>query len=166
VLEGVVVMAEQDGRQNGIEREIVIDAPVERVWGLVSRPGWWIGGADGDASGQQRSREGELEIIEDPRYGRFGVRVESSEPPGYIAYRGAPLQPGEALDRRNGTLVEFWLTPSGGGTTVRVLETGFEDLDLSDEDRRKAVEGNIEGWRLMMAVLRKRAAPGAGDGTA
>jgi hypothetical protein len=29
-----------------IEREIVIDATVARVWQLVSEPGWWIG--DGD----------------------------------------------------------------------------------------------------------------------
>ncbi|MGI9002113.1 MAG: hypothetical protein ACR2GH_10630 [Pseudonocardia sp.] len=32
-----------------IEREILINTPLDRVWDLVSEPGWWIG--DGDRSG-------------------------------------------------------------------------------------------------------------------
>ncbi len=26
-----------------IERQVTINAPLERVWRLVSEPGWWIG---------------------------------------------------------------------------------------------------------------------------
>jgi uncharacterized protein YndB with AHSA1/START domain len=156
-------MADQGGRRDGIEREITIGAPLDRVWELVSQPGWFIGGPDGGTAGQKRSREGGLDIVEDPRYGRFGGRLEASDPPRYLAYRWAALKPGEALDRSKGTLVEFWVEESGEGTTVRVLETGFEELDLSDEERRKAVEGNAEGWRIIMDVRRKRALSGVGE---
>ena len=87
-----------------IEREIVIDAPVATVWGLVSEAGWWIG--DGDRSRQTRSREADdVDVVTDPRYGSFRIRTEKSDPPRYVAYRW--LDDG---DERATTLVEFWLS--------------------------------------------------------
>ena len=37
-----------------IDRSIEIDAPAERVWDLVTRPGWWIN----EGAGGPRSRLG------------------------------------------------------------------------------------------------------------
>lgn len=138
-----------------IEREIVIDAPMERVWALVAEPGWWIG--EGDPSDHRRWREGDLEIVEDPRHGRFPIRVETVEPPCYIAYRWVFVSPGEAPHAGNSMLVEFWLSERAGGTLLRVVESGFASLAALDEKRREAIDGNIKGWMKMLDVLKSRA---------
>jgi uncharacterized protein YndB with AHSA1/START domain len=156
--------------QDKIEREITINAPIERVWQLVSQPGWWIG--DGDTSGQKRYKEGELEVVEDPRYGKFPLRVEGSEEFRYVAFRwisqatepdsGTPASAGAQGTvepaKENSTLVEFWLSElSGGATLVRVVESGFSTLPGTDETRRRAFEGNTEGWRQQLDLLKSRA---------
>lgn len=135
-----------------IERAVAIDAPLDRVWGLVSEPGWWIG--DGDRSQQQRYREGDLDIIEDPKYGRFPIRTEIVEPRHHISYRWVMDRSDERPRELNSTLVEFWLSERGSGTLLRVVESGFESLDVSDEDRRKAIDGNIEGWTQQLDIVR------------
>ena len=123
-----------------IEREIAINAPVERVWELVSQGGWWIG--DGDRGAQARSREGDdIDVVEDPRYGTFRIRTEKAEPHSYLSYRW--LDDG---NERATTLVEFWLSEADGVTTLRVVESGFS----SAEHR----EGNIKGWGMQLAVAK------------
>jgi uncharacterized protein YndB with AHSA1/START domain len=138
--------------QDRIEREILIDAPVERVWSLVAEPGWWIG--DGDRSAQRRRREGDLDIIEDPRYGVFPIRTEKVEPRDYVAFRWLPV---EGPSEESSTLVEFTLREQDGGTLVRVVESGFAALSVSDEERRKRVEGNTKGWEAQLGILRAAA---------
>lgn len=135
-----------------IEREITIDAPLERVWELVVEPGWWVG--DGDVSGQRRWRDGHLEVVDDPRCGRFPVRVETVEPWRYLAYRWASGFPGEEPGEGNSTLVEFWLSSDDGRTVLRVAESGFAGIDASEEARGRAVEGNTEGWAQQLDILR------------
>jgi uncharacterized protein YndB with AHSA1/START domain len=139
-----------------IEREIAIDAPVERVWQLVSEPGWWVG--DGDRSGQRRHREGDLEIVEDPEYGRYPVRVEGLEPQRYAAFSWVSREPDTAPAEGVSTLVEFWLSElTGGATLVRVMESGFAALDVPEDRRGRAVEDNTAGWRRQLDILRERA---------
>jgi uncharacterized protein YndB with AHSA1/START domain len=70
-----------------IEREIQIDAPIERVWSLVSEPGWWIG--DGDPSSRVATREGDLVVVTTHPHGRFPVLPISAGPPQYASYRGS-----------------------------------------------------------------------------
>ena len=60
-----------------IEREILIDAPVERVWQLVSEPGWWIG--DGDPARRTVEHDGDVVIVDFPPYGRVPVLLESRD---------------------------------------------------------------------------------------
>jgi uncharacterized protein YndB with AHSA1/START domain len=146
--------------QDKIEREITINAPIERVWPLVSEPGWWIG--DGDTSGQKRYKEGELEVVEDPRYGKFPLRVEGSEEFRYVAFRWisqvAAGPSGAESGKETTTLVEFWLSElPGGATLVRVVESGFASLPGTEESRRQAFEGNTEGWHQQLDILKSRA---------
>ena len=123
-----------------IEREIAINAPVERVWELVSQGGWWIG--DGDRGAQTRSREGDdIDVVEDPRYGTFRIRTEKAEPHSYLSYRW--LDDG---NERATTLVEFWLSEADGVTTLRVVESGFVSAEHW--------EGNIKGWGMQLAVAK------------
>ncbi|PXX70596.1 uncharacterized protein YndB with AHSA1/START domain [Nocardia tenerifensis] len=138
-----------------IEHEVDINASVARVWELVSDTGWWVG--DGDRSGQTRSREGDFEVIEDPKYGRFPIRVEQQEPSEYASYRWASSFRGETPGDGNSTLVEFRLAEHDGGTRVRVTESGFSTLALSDEQRAKALEENKGGWKMQMDVLKANA---------
>jgi uncharacterized protein YndB with AHSA1/START domain len=141
--------------QDKIEREIAINASIERVWDLVSEPGWWIG--DGDRSGQRRERQGDLEVVEDPKYGRFPVRLEAAEPRHYVSYRWASTFPGEEPHNGNSTLVEFWLTEHGNGTRVRVVESGFASLAASEDAIRQSVAGNVDGWAQQFGILRAEA---------
>ena len=125
---------------DGIEREITINAPVERVWELVSQGGWWIG--DGDRGRQTRSREGDdIDVVVDPTYGTFRIRTEKAEPHSYLSYRWL-----DDSDERATTLVEFWLSEVDGATTLRVVESGF----TSAEHR----EGNIKGWGMQLSVAK------------
>jgi pentapeptide MXKDX repeat protein len=137
-----------------IEREILVDAPIERVWRLVSEPGWWIG--DGDRSAQDISRDGDLVTVDDPRYGRYLVLVVSADAPHHVSYRSSPL-PGEPPAEGTSTLVEFVLAEQGGGTLVRVVESGFASLAVPAERRAAMVEGNTAGWELQLGVAKRDA---------
>jgi uncharacterized protein YndB with AHSA1/START domain len=141
------------GARDRIEREITIDAPVERVWALVTEPGWWVG--EGEESGKTRRHEGGLDVIES-RHGSFPVRVEALEPTTYVAYRWASGFPGQIPAEGNSTLVEFWLTEKDGGTLVRVAESGFASLAVTDEVRDGSIEGNTKGWAQQCELLRTR----------
>jgi uncharacterized protein YndB with AHSA1/START domain len=129
-----------------IEREILINAPVERVWKLVSEPGWWIG--DGDRSNQTVTRRADVVIVEDPRYGRFAVLPVSADAFRYVAFRGT-VDTGEVPTEDTSTLVEFFLTEQDGGTLLRVVESGFT-LAVPVDQRAEAVEGNIKGWEVQL----------------
>lgn len=151
--------------QDKVEREITINAPIERVWELVSEPGWWISDDAGDRSGQRRWREGDLEIIEDARYGRFPVLTVASEPPRYVSFRGAMSRPGEEpmLNEGNSTLVEFWLTEQDGGTLLRVVESGFAAIAAAAGDEKPffTPEENSKGWEQELGILKSLAEGGA-----
>lgn len=134
--------------EDKIEREITIYAPVDRVWAMVSEPGWWIG--DGDRSGQRRWKEGDLDIIEDPRYGRFPLRTVGIEQSRYISFRWIMDPSNESESEKPTTLVEFWVEEGDGCTVVRVVESGFTKLSNAEE----AIADNTEGWRFQMDRLK------------
>ncbi|MFF3446253.1 SRPBCC domain-containing protein [Streptomyces sp. NPDC002667] len=142
--------------EDRIERETLIEAPLEKVWPLVAVPGFWV--ADEADPRTEAGREGESTVVKNPRYGEFPVRVEKVEPPTYVAYRWASAFPGAALSDGNSTLVEFTLVPEGASTRLRVVESGFAALTGSPELRRKAHEDNSDGWPQVLDAFRKRAA--------
>lgn len=140
--------------EDRIEREILIDAPLERVWTLVAQPGFWV--ADEASLTGTVAREGESMVARNPEYGDFPVRVEKVEPPAYLAYRWASAFPGEGLTDGNSTLVEFTLAPEGSGTRLKVVESGFAALAGSEELRAKAVRDNSGGWPQVLDAFKKR----------
>lgn len=150
----MVGMSSASENADRIEREVLIDAPVERVWRLVSEPGWWIG--DGDPANRVITREGEVVVVDYPPYGRFQVLPISADPPRYISYRGGEGT-GRALVAGTCTLVEFFLGEQDGGTALRVVESGFASLYPSAERRAAAVEGNIGGWEMQLGVAKRDA---------
>ncbi|GGQ16151.1 uncharacterized protein YndB with AHSA1/START domain [Actinomadura coerulea] len=139
--------------ENRIERETLIAASLERVWSLVADPGFWVADVPGPPGG---AAEGESMVVRNAEHGDFPVRVEKVEPPTYVAYRWVSAFPGEELRDDNSTLVEFTLTPEGGKTRLRVVESGFAALAGSEDLRRKAVEDNTGGWPQVLDAFKTR----------
>ena len=138
-----------------IERETLIAASVERVWSLVTEPGFWV--ADEATLTGATAREGESTVAKNAEYGEFPVRVEKVQPKNYVAYRWVSAFPGQELREDNSTLVEFTLTPEGAQTRLRVVESGFASLSGPQEVRDRAVKDNTSGWPQVLAAFTTRA---------
>jgi hypothetical protein len=52
------------------------------------------------------------------------------------------------------TLVEFVLAERGGGTLLRVIESGFASLAMPADRRREQFEGNVKGWEMQLGVAK------------
>jgi uncharacterized protein YndB with AHSA1/START domain len=141
-----------------IERETVIAAPVERVWALLTQAehvGRWFcdDGAEIDL------KPGGEMVMRWAEHGVGRARIVDLDPPRRFSYRWAAIREhwGEEPDDSNSTLVEFTLAEEGGGTRLRVVESGFDKLDGSDDQRREAYEGNSEGWEIQLGNVSKYA---------
>jgi uncharacterized protein YndB with AHSA1/START domain len=141
--------------EDRIERETLIAAPLERVWSLVTQPGFWV--ADEASLPGTTARVGESMVAKNAHHGDFPVRVEKVEPPTYVAYRWTSAFPDEELREDNSTLVEFTLTAEGDKTRLRVVETGFAALAGSEELRSRAMKDNTGGWPQVLDAFKKRA---------
>jgi uncharacterized protein YndB with AHSA1/START domain len=136
-----------------ISREIVIEAPPERVWAVVTEPvhlaQWFSDEVEIDA------RPGGRVVFTWRRLGVLAGRVEAVEPPHRFAFRWSPGGDGEWRENSS-TLVEITLTAeSGGRTRLRVDESGFQGLAGSDGDRAHHVDENSAGWDRELDELRE-----------
>jgi uncharacterized protein YndB with AHSA1/START domain len=142
-------MTKTDTELDRIERSIDIDAPAERVWELISRPGWWINEGEIDPDPQLRE-EGDAVVLTHPRYGEFRLQTLRSEPPRRATYRWIDG------DADAGTLVEFSIEDrAGAGVTLRVVESGFTSLGKDHDAVVRHVEGNTEGWESELALAQR-----------
>jgi uncharacterized protein YndB with AHSA1/START domain len=130
---------------DSIEREVVIDAPLEVVWSIVTEPEhvarWLSDSAEIDL------RPGGGALFTWDEHGPVRGRVERVEAPRAFAFRWVP-QPGGSNEvvEGNSTLVEFHLSAEGDGTRLRVVETGFRRLDGSEEANAAVFESHRMGW--------------------
>lgn len=140
--------------EDRIEQQITINAPLDRVWNLVSEPGWWVPTKVvppiDHTPGHQIVRESE-------RWGRFAVEVVRVEPQTYAAFRWASQAPGADLADDNTTLVEFSVVPTGDAVRVTVTESGFSRLNISESAREDAWKSNTGGWNEEIKGLKARA---------
>jgi uncharacterized protein YndB with AHSA1/START domain len=135
-----------------ITQDIVIDAPVQRVWDVITEAGhirqWFaFDGASIDL------RPGGALVFHWKEHGTHHARIEVVEPPHRFAYRWAH-RADEQPTEGNSTLVEFSLTPEGSTTRLRVVESGFRALDLPEAEQATAVAENTEGWSDAFSSLR------------
>jgi len=138
-----------------IERETTIAAPVERVWSLLTEAehvGSWFC----DAGAEIDLRPGGAMVLRWTEHGTTHARVVDVQPHRRFSYRWAAEAESEQIEG-NSTLVEFTLDPTDEGTRLRVVESGFEDLAETDEQRRARVEDNTEGWEIQLGRVRERA---------
>jgi len=127
-----------------IEREVLIDAPIERVWALITEAehvGAWFS----EAGAESDLRSGGAMRLSWEEHGSIEARVERVEPERLFAFRW-PLF-GETIAQGNSTLVEFSLAPEGEATRVKVVESGFAELAIPEDQQRRHVEENTEGWK-------------------
>ncbi len=126
-----------------IEREILIEAPVEVVWRIITEP---------DQMSQWFADRVDL-VIEPGAHGymRFGdqggpVVVETVDRPARFSFRWN-YPSGEEPVTGNSMLVEFTLTPRGNERThLRVCESGHELRAWPDAEKQRYADEHRDGW--------------------
>jgi uncharacterized protein YndB with AHSA1/START domain len=138
-----------------IEREIVVAAPTERLWEVLTRPehiGRWFEGMEPEVD----LRPGGTMVLTSQEFGKIHGIVDKVEPPRLFAYRWA-RHPDTPVTEGTATLVEFTLTPEGNGTRVRLVESGFSRTDAVKVDQQRHAEANSQGWLQVLDSLRRYA---------
>ena len=125
-----------------IQREVVIDAPVDVVWRTITEPDqikqWFVDHVELDLKPGGRGL-----LVADRDY---PVLVEIVEPPTRFAFRWnypADETPGPS----NSVLVEFTLRGEGNDRTrLRVRETGHGQRAWSDAEKQRYADEHNAGW--------------------
>ena len=142
--------------EDRIEERVTIRAARDKVWHLVTRPGWWLPG-----SGVEPARgPGRVAVACQGDDRPYVIDILRVEPQGYASFRWASAFGGAVPAPGNATLVEVYLRPAGDELSVTVVESGFASLDLPQALREDERKGNTGGWRYELAGLRTRAEAG------
>jgi len=143
-----------------IEREILIEAPVDVVWGVVTEPDhikqWFT-----DATELDLRPGGAGTLFWDEKAtcaesATAHLRVEAVEPPHRFAFRWDFPQDAEP-GPDNSLLVEFTLVAEGDSTRLRLVESGFDVLDRPADTKARYIDDHDHGWDLHLARLREYA---------
>jgi uncharacterized protein YndB with AHSA1/START domain len=134
-----------------IERQIVIDAPIELVWAVITEPehiNQWFGDVT-----EVDLRPGGRVMFGWPEHGHttHGL-VDRVEPPNAFAFRW-DRETEDDVDGTSYTRVEFTLHPEGESTRLTVVESGFRELAMPEADRRRDADGHREGWERELNEL-------------
>ncbi|MFN8050515.1 MAG: SRPBCC domain-containing protein [Acidimicrobiales bacterium] len=138
-----------------IERELHIDATPEVVFDVISRPDhireWWgaetgieaVVGSTGELV--WTSEESGEQLVE-------AISVVVADRPRRFAFRW--ISPDRALPTPdNSLLVTFELTPSGSGTLLRVVESGFREMGWDAAVLEQAYHQHCDGWDTHLPLL-------------
>ena len=142
---------------DAIEKEILINAPVETVYRVITEPdqiGQWF--SDSAELDPRPGGDGLL-IFEDRATNNRGtvrLRVVAAEPPHRFCFRW-DYPEGEEPQDSNSPLVEFRLTAEGAGTRLRVTESGLAGLRRPGLDIDGYYEAHDKGWDAHLASLEK-----------
>lgn len=138
---------------DSIEREVLIAAPVETVWSIVTEPDqisrWFANSAEVDLR-----PGGDLLFKFDSGIPGRGT-VEKVEPPSLFSFRWVSPEPERDMDAAQGhyTTVEFTLESRGDGTLLRVVESGFAALEGTAEENAVLAERHSGGWGMFLDRL-------------
>ncbi|MGX5695411.1 SRPBCC domain-containing protein [Agromyces soli] len=111
-----------------VRRSISIDAPIEKVWRAITEPehiSRWFGQTVLDGTGV-----GAAGTMTFEGYGTIPIRVEAIDEPRSVTYRwsndDAVRRAGLEDDEARSTVFTFTLDEIAGGTSLTVVETGFD----------------------------------------
>lgn len=140
-------MAESE--MGSIEREIHVDASPDVVFEVITSPEhlreWWPDDADLEPT---PGFEGHLVFSNGPTPEDVHlpkVTVVDAVPGRLFSFRWVYPED-EAAGETNALLVTFTLEPSGGGTHVRMVESGWHEKDWTAEELEREHQDHISGW--------------------
>ena len=131
-----------------IEKRVVLRAPRSRVWRAITDAkefGTWFRITLDGAFAAGSTVRGRV-AIPGHEHLKVEMRVERIEPERYFSYRWHPYpkDPAKDYSEEAMTLVEFTLEETEGGTTLTIVESGFDRVPLAR--RAEAFRMNTEGW--------------------
>ncbi|HEY0515932.1 MAG TPA: SRPBCC domain-containing protein [Solirubrobacteraceae bacterium] len=141
-----------------IERETVIEAPVEVVWRVVTEEQhinrWFTDAAELDLRphGDGLFTWDQRAAVQRDEPMTVRLRVERVERPHAFSFRWGHPEGAEPQEH-NSTLVEFTLMAEGERTRLRVVESGIDALELAEERRTGFREDHSTGWQRHIAEL-------------
>ena len=151
--------------ENCIEKDIILDAPMSRVWKALtdfSEFSAWFGVRLESAFVEGATVQG---MMTHPKYEhiRMTVTVDLMEPETRFAYKWLPYALDPAIDYsgETPTTVTFFLTEVKGGTHLRVTECGFDQVP--EWRRELAFRMNSSGWEQQMLRIQRYLATGSPD---
>ncbi|MFC0503563.1 SRPBCC domain-containing protein [Micromonospora costi] len=140
-----------------IEREILIEAPRHVVWQVLTDPAQISQWFSDDARIDLRPG-GAGTFVFGPRVNQLDgpipvdLVVQAAEPPERFAFRWAHPAGSEArVD--NSLLVEFTLTAEGEHTRLRLVESGYDQVDWSPQVREDTINDHAKGWDTHLTTL-------------
>jgi uncharacterized protein YndB with AHSA1/START domain len=151
-----------------IEKQIVLQAPIARVWDAVSNAqafGSWFGAAfEGPFEAGARlagrivptSVDADVAKLQKPHEGKaFEFWVERIEPMRRISFRWHPYAVDSGVDYSGEptTLIVFDLEEVPGGTRLTISESGFDKIPLAR--RAAAFKANEGGWEHQSKLIQK-----------
>jgi uncharacterized protein YndB with AHSA1/START domain len=145
-------------RLDRIEREILLKAPLSRVWRALADAeefGAWFGVAlKGKTFAAGNLVRGQITY---PGYEHlvFEVLVEQIRPESLLSFRWHPYAVDPSVDyaQETPTLVVFELKDVAGGTLLSIVESGFDNVP--EARRAEAYRMNSGGWDEQMKNIEK-----------
>ena len=137
-----------------IEREIHIEASPEVVFEVVSSPDhlkqWW---PDDARYSPAPGSAGEIVFGDSDAGGAVvAFTVVNAAPPRTFSFRWThPAD--EAAAAGNSLLVTFDLTPSRGGTLLKMTETGFREMGWEVAVLEQQYQEHVTGWDFYLPRL-------------
>jgi uncharacterized protein YndB with AHSA1/START domain len=140
-----------------VEKSVFLRAPRARVWRALSDPrqfGEWFGvKVDTPFSPGARVRG----AVTHPGYEHltFDILIDQVVPEQLVSWRWHPHPVDVSRDYsvEPTTLVVFTLEDAPGGTTLKVVESGFDAIPPTR--RFDAYRGNEEGWTAQMTSIER-----------
>ncbi|MCL6702998.1 SRPBCC family protein [Pseudomonas sp. T1.Ur] len=139
-----------------IERKILLKAPRSQVWRALANAeafGQWFGvNLEGKRFVAGERTQGQITY---PGYEHltWDVAVERVEPERVFSFRWHPyaIEPETDYSSESETRVQFELEDMNGGTLLKVVESGFNDIP--EARRLKAFRMDSRGWDEQMANI-------------
>jgi len=144
---------------DSVEREILIEATPEIVWGVITEPeqiSRWFSdeaevegrvGADGTLTWRPGGRSGdrEFDMV-------VPIRVVEAEPFRRFSFRWNHPE-GAGPDENNSALVEFRLIEEEDGTRLRVVESGIDAVTDDEQSKARYLNDHEQGWERHLGEM-------------